>query len=157
MHKQFNIRRRFIKASLVVPLLGNMHCGISNANATSGNQFLIPENILNELVRIYGKQANNIISTDKFKLKVPEIAENGAVVQVSVTGEKDQFSSVAIFVVNNPKPLAFTCVLHEGSDLTVSSRIKLSKSSDIIAIALTDFGLTGVLKKVKVTIGCGGG
>lgn len=157
MNPQSKKRRHFIRAGLAVPLLGNLSWNSPIANAFSGNSFLVPENIYHELFMLYGGQANVIASTDQLTLKAPAIAENGAVVGISVTGEKGLVSSMAIFVAQNPKPLTSTCTLHEGADMAVGLRIKIGKTSDVYVVAQTNNGLVGVMKQVKVTIGCGGG
>lgn len=158
MNPHANNRRRFLmKATLAVPLLSNLPWNVPITYAMPGEHFLVPDNIHHELFRIYGNQAYSIVDTDRLELKVPDIAENGAVVPISVTGDKGLVSSLALFVAQNPKPLTSTCTLHEGSDLTVSLRIKVATTSDIYLVALTQHGLVGVRKQVKITIGCGGG
>ena len=157
MNLQSKKRRRFIKASLAIPLLSNLPWTIPGANAVSGDSFFVPENIQQELFMIYGGYANSIVTTDRLKLNVPDIAENGAVVGVNVTGDKNMVSSMAIFVAQSPKPLASKCTLHEGTDLAVGLRLKIGKTSDVYVIAQTNNGLVGVMRTVKVTIGCGGG
>ena len=48
-------------------------------------------------------------------------------------------------------------VLGEGGVAEVSTRIKMAKTSDVIAVVKTDAGLFSTSKEVKVTIGgCGG-
>ena len=157
MNLESKKRRRFIKASLAVPLLSNLPWTISTANAFAGDSFVVPENIQQALFMISGGYANSIVRTDQIKLKVPAIAENGAVVGINVAGEKGLVSSMAIFVAQNPKPLASKCTLHAGSDLAVGLRVKMGKTSDVYVVAQTNNGLVGVMKTVKVTIGCGGG
>jgi len=162
MNKQTNKRRHFLRASLAVPLLSNLAVGNKSvANTVSGSMvgdsFLVPENIYHDLFEIYGGEANNIVRTDKLTLKAPDLAENGAVVGLSVVGENGLVSSLAIFVAENPKPLASTCKLHEGADLAVGLRVKMGRTSDIYVVAQTNDGLVGTKKTIKVTIGCGGG
>lgn len=130
---------------------------ISSANAMPVQDFPVSESIYHELVLLYGSLASKIARTDRIELKAPDIAENGAVVGVTVSGEKGLVSSLAIFVEQNPLQLASTCTLHQGTDLAMSVRLKVRKTSDIIVVAKTKEGLVGVRKEVKVTIGCGGG
>ncbi len=157
MNLQSRKRRRFIRASLAVPFLSNLAWNVPTANAFSGDRFMVPENIYHELFMLYGGQANVIAHTDKLKINAPDIAENGAVVGISVTGDKGLVASMAIFVAKNPKPLASTCTLHEGTDLAIGLRVKVAKTSDVYVVAQTNNGLVGVMKQVKITIGCGGG
>src|ERR1700744_5512946 len=52
---------------------------------------------------LYGKAAE---VSDQVKLDAPEIAENGAVVPVSVSTALPNFTSISIVVAENPNPLA---------------------------------------------------
>lgn len=95
--------------------------------------------------------------SDRITLKVPQIAENGAVVPVTVTTSLENVESISIIVENNPRPLAATFELPPGTLPDLSSRIKMGETSDVIAVVKTDTGIFSTSKQVKVTIGgCGG-
>ena len=95
--------------------------------------------------------------TDQIRLKVPEIAENGAVVPVTISTALENVESISIVVENNPRPLAATFEILPGTLPDISSRIKMGETSDVIAVVKTDTGLYSTSKEVKVTIGgCGG-
>ena len=95
--------------------------------------------------------------SDQIAMKVPEIAENGAVVPVTVSTTLENVESISIVVPNNPRPLAATFEIMPGTLPDVSSRIKMGETSDVIAVVKTDTGLFLASKEVKVTIGgCGG-
>jgi sulfur-oxidizing protein SoxY len=90
-------------------------------------------------------------------LTAPEIAENGAVVPISVETTLQGVSSVSIVVDNNPRPLAVSFDIPPGTLPNVACRIKMGKTSPVTAILRTDSGLFSASKEVKVTIGgCGG-
>jgi len=91
------------------------------------------------------------------KLKAPDIAENGAVVPVTVSSTLPNVESITIIAKNNPTPLTSTYMLQNGAEPFVSTRIKLGKTSDIIAVVKSNGQLFAATKEVKVTIGgCGG-
>jgi sulfur-oxidizing protein SoxY len=95
--------------------------------------------------------------SDRIAMKVPEIAENGAVVPVTVSTTLENVESISIVVPKNPRPLAATFEIMPGTLPDVSSRIKMGETSDVIAVVKTDTGLFRASKEVKVTIGgCGG-
>ena len=95
--------------------------------------------------------------SERIALKVPEIAENGAVVPVSVSTTLENVESISIVVPNNPRPLAANFEILPGTLPDVSSRIKMGETSDVIAVVKTDKGVFRTSKEVKVTIGgCGG-
>lgn len=157
MNTHSDKRRKFIKASLTVPFAASIPWQASGAKAQHLESFPLPDNVRHALIGLYGDQGNYVVGTDKIQLEVPMYAENGAVVPVSVTGEQGLVSSLAIFVAVNPLPLAGTCRFYAGSDLTLATRVRMMKSSDFYVVAQTRYGLLGVRKFVKLTIGCGGG
>ncbi|MEW7978470.1 MAG: thiosulfate oxidation carrier protein SoxY [gamma proteobacterium symbiont of Phacoides pectinatus] len=93
----------------------------------------------------------------EIKIKAPDIAENGAVVPISVTTTMSGIESIAIVVANNPSPLVASFNPGAGAEGFVSTRIKMGKTSDVIAVVKADGKLHSARKEVKVTIGgCGG-
>jgi sulfur-oxidizing protein SoxY len=99
----------------------------------------------------------DMTDSDKIKLKAPDIAENGAVVPVTVTSGIDGTSSIGIIVANNATPLTATFNLGATTEGYVSTRIKMGKTSDVIAVVKAGGKLYSAKKEVKVTIGgCGG-
>lgn len=90
-------------------------------------------------------------------LKVPDIAENGAVVPVTIATSLTGVKSISIIVAANPNPLSASFTLLDGVTPEISTRIKMGQSSDVIAAVETDAGVFTTRKNVKVTIGgCGG-
>jgi sulfur-oxidizing protein SoxY len=95
--------------------------------------------------------------TDRINLKTPEIAENGAVVPVSITTSLENVESISIIVENNPRPMAANFEIPPGTLPKVSSRIKMGETSEVMAVVKTRDGVYSTSKEVKVTIGgCGG-
>jgi sulfur-oxidizing protein SoxY len=95
-------------------------------------------------------------STD-ITLTAPEIAENGAVVPISVETTLENVRSVSIVVEKNPRPLAISFDIPPGTLPNVACRIKMGETSPVMAVVKTDSGLFSTSKEVKVTIGgCGG-
>jgi len=91
------------------------------------------------------------------KLKAPDIAENGAVVPVTVTSNIANTESISIIVAGNGTPLAATFNLGPTTKGVVSTRIKMGKTSDVTAVVKAGGKLYSTSKNVKVTIGgCGG-
>ena len=97
------------------------------------------------------------IESDLVTLKIPDIAENGAVVPVSVSTELTDVEAISIIVDNNPTPLAALFEMSPQSVPDVSVRIKMGKSSTVRTIVKAGGKLYTTSKEVKVTIGgCGG-
>jgi sulfur-oxidizing protein SoxY len=103
---------------------------------------------------LYGKA---IEVSDKVELDVPEIAENGAVVPVSVSSSLPKVTSISILVPENPYTLAASYVLPAGTEPAIGCRLKMAKTSNVVAVVESDGKLYATSKEVKVTLGgCGG-
>jgi len=99
----------------------------------------------------------NIPKSNDIKIKAPDIAENGAVVPITITTGIKNVDSISVLVEKNPQPLAAKFNL-KGSTLGfVSTRVKMGKTSKLTVIVKAGGKLHTASKEVKVTIGgCGG-
>jgi len=96
-------------------------------------------------------------ATDQIKIKAPDIAENGAVVPITITSDMAGVESIALMASANPTPLLAVFELGKTTAADVSTRIKMGKTGDVIAIVKAGGKLYSNRKSVKVTIGgCGG-
>jgi len=87
----------------------------------------------------------------------PEIAENGAVVPVSVASNLPKTESIAILVEKNPNTLAAVFTIPPGTDPNVSTRVKMGESSIVYALIKADGKYYVAQREIKVTLGgCGG-
>ncbi len=103
---------------------------------------------------LYGKPME---VSDKVTLDVPEIAENGAVVPVSVSTTLPNVTRITILVPENPSALAASYKLADGAMPSVGCRLKMAKTSNVVAVVESDGRLYSASKEVKVTLGgCGG-
>ena len=95
--------------------------------------------------------------TDKIALDLPEIAENGAVVPVSIKSSLPGVSSLAILIPNNPYTLASYYKIPAGTEPAIACRLKMAKTSKVMVVAESGGKLYSAAKEVKVTLGgCGG-
>ncbi len=98
-----------------------------------------------------------IVETDKIDLNIPEIAENGALVPVTVSSSIKDIQNIAIVIEQNPVPLAIQAALMPELEPFLSARLKIANTSFVFALAETEKVFYSIKKKVKVTIGgCGG-
>ena len=92
----------------------------------------------------------------KIKLKAPDIAENGAVIPVTIS-TKLNAKTVAIFQDANPESTVAVFSVPENGIIDYSVRIKMAKTGTVTVVANVDGKLISASKLVKVTIGgCGG-
>ena len=96
-------------------------------------------------------------SPTRSELDAPEIAENGAVVPISVSSTLADVTSIAILVPENPFPLTAAYKIPAGTSPMVGNRIKMAKTSKVVAVVEAGGKLYSATKEVKVTVGgCGG-
>ncbi|EGV30575.1 hypothetical protein ThidrDRAFT_2534 [Thiorhodococcus drewsii AZ1] len=95
--------------------------------------------------------------SDKIKIKAPDIAENGAVVPITVETDLEGVTSIAIIASGNQTPLIASFELSPIALPFVATRIKMAKTADVVAVVKAGDTLYKNAKNVKVTIGgCGG-
>jgi sulfur-oxidizing protein SoxY len=93
----------------------------------------------------------------QIKIKAPDIAENGAVVPVTVSTDLGSVDSISILAEQNNNPLTSRYELGAQTEGYVSTRIKMGKTSQVLAVVNSGGKLYRASKEVKVTIGgCGG-
>lgn len=104
-----------------------------------------------------GIKGEGAVKSADISITAPEIAENGAVVPVSVTTKMAGASEISIFVDQNVNPLIADFTLTNGSEGYVATRIKMAKTSNVTAVVKAGGKVYTASKEVKVTIGgCGG-
>jgi len=94
---------------------------------------------------------------DAIKVDAPDIAENGAVVPVTVETSLKNIDSISIISEKNRTPLVASFNMTGKTKGYISTRIKMGESSNVIAVVKSGGKLYSARKEVKVTIGgCGG-
>ena len=89
--------------------------------------------------------------------KTPDIAENGAVVPITVTSKLPDTEEIMVLIEKNPNPLAAIFVVPEGTAPKISTRVKVSQSGQLTAIVKAGGKLYSTSSETKVTLGgCGG-
>ena len=88
----------------------------------------------------------------------PDIAENGAVVPVACATTLAGVKRLAILVEKNPNALAAVFDVSDAVEPSFGTRVKMSQSSNVFAVALmADGRALFAQKEIKVTLGgCGG-
>lgn len=122
--------------------------------------FATPEKAVEYLNKMVGSESKE----GKISLKLPEIAENGATVPITVSVESsmsddDYVKSIHIAAEGNPNPEVVSFNMSPGlGKAEVSTRIRLGKTQNILAACvMNDGSVYSTSKGIKVTIGgCGG-
>jgi len=105
---------------------------------------------------LYG--TSTVAKNDKVGLKVPDIAENGAAVPITVSTTIPNVKTMSVLIDGNPRPLAVAWEVPEGTLPKFSTRIKMRKTGKVILVVEDTNGkVYSMTKSVKVTVGgCGG-
>lgn len=104
-----------------------------------------------------------VVASPKVHLKAPEIAENGAVVPVTIEvdsamTEDDYVKAIHVFATKNSNVRCADVMLTpENGKAMLATRVKLGTSQDVMALIETSKGeFLSASQNVKVTIGgCG--
>jgi len=105
---------------------------------------------------IFGMDVDLTKNDSKIKLKTPAIAENGAVVPVSMS-TKRAVTKVAILQNANPESLVCVFTVPAGQPVDYSVRIKMQQTGDITVVVEESGKLYAASSNTKVTAGgCGG-
>jgi sulfur-oxidizing protein SoxY len=157
----FPVTRRLVlrgAGSVALAGLGIVSFGVPTGLAAANDKY--PEEAFRQkdnkeaIKLLYGRP---IEPSDKIKLDAPEIAENGAVVPISVSTSLANVTSIAFVVPENPNVLAAYYKIPQGTMPNVANRLKMAKTSNVIVIVESGGKLFSATKEVKVTVGgCGG-
>ena len=152
-------RRKFLKTSAVT---GAVVAGI-------GAGILAPRNVMAawpaaafDTTDVNAALAATLGSSDMtdsadIEVKAPDIAENGAVVPITITSKIPGTESITILLPGNNNPLAASFTFSSRTEGLISTRVKMGKTSNVIAVVKAKGKLYTAKKEVKVTIGgCGG-
>lgn len=148
-------RRHLLKATGAFGVL--MAVGIiteSQALALDNNPAVFEAKTLAEALAALG---GTPVNSAEINLITPDIAENGAVVPVSVTSAIPNTQEIYILVEHNPNPASAGFIFPEGTLPFVQTRIKMGQTANIIAVVKAEGKLYSFTKETKVTLGgCGG-
>ena len=73
---------------------------------------------------------------DKIQIKVPDIAENGAVVPIGAATSMAGVKHLALLVEKNPSALVAVFDINPAVEASFSTRAKMGQSSDVYAVAV---------------------
>ena len=126
-----------------------------NLHAAEWNKAAFDTKNLQDTVKAFG--GTTAAESKDIAITSPDIAENGAVVPVSVTSKLDRTESIAILVEKNPNALSAAFDIPGGTEPFVSTRVKMGQTSNVYALVKADGKYFFATKEIKVTLGgCGG-
>jgi len=154
------LRRKFLKsgasAALLAPLIGSGLLMPTRVLAAEWNKNAFTARSASDALKAYGS-ANTAESRD-IVINAPEIAENGAKVEVEITSNIASTRSIAIFADKNPMPLSSVFEFSGPVLPYVKAQLKMAETTRLRAVVKTTDGKSYVaFREIKVTLGgCGG-
>jgi sulfur-oxidizing protein SoxY len=155
-------RRSILKTGSGVTLLsliggvGLLWPRASQAEAPGWNKAVFDTHNLADTMKALGG-GEPAPSKDIVFFQTPDIAENGAVVPVGISSNVPKTESITILIEKNPNMVAAIFDIPGGTDPSISTRVKMGQSSNIVALVKADGKYYVASKEVKVTLGgCGG-
>ncbi len=153
------LRRKLLQgstAALFAPWIGAGLLVPRRVIAAEWNRAAFTARNVNEALKAWG--AANAAESRDIVINAPEIAENGAKVEIDITSKIPASRSIAIFVDRNPMPLCAAITFSGGALPYCRAQLKLAESTRIRAVVKAGDGKTYVaFREIKVTLGgCGG-
>ncbi|HVS26444.1 MAG TPA: thiosulfate oxidation carrier protein SoxY [Burkholderiales bacterium] len=123
--------------------------------AAEWNQFGFRAKALADALKSIG--AINATLSNDILIKAPDLAENGARVQIEILSKIPGTQMIAILAEKNPFPLIASFEFADGAEAFVSTYIKMGESANVRVVVNAGGKMYTAAKEVKVTIGgCGG-
>ena len=148
-------------------LKGSLTAGVAGVAAAAG--LLTPQMVMaawpkdafeakgvdNAVQSLMGSK--DLTASGDISIKAPPIAENGAVVNIAVSTSLKNVDSISVLVEKNAQPLTSVFNLAPVTEPFIKTRVKVAKTSSVIAVVKSGGKLYSAGREVKVTIGgCGG-
>lgn len=152
MHR---LRRKFLQysAAIAVAFVGAL-VKPGRIWAAAWNKSAFEARALVETLKNIG--ATGAQPSSDILIKAPDLAENGARVQLEVTSNIPGTQTIAIIAEKNPFPLIASFQFSNGAEAYISTYIKMGESANVRAVVNADGKVYTAAKEVRVTIGgCG--
>jgi sulfur-oxidizing protein SoxY len=144
-------RRRLLQSASTVTAVIASGLGLSSARAAAPDETLAFA--AHSLAEVIGALGGVPKASAKIVLDLPQLAENGALVPITVTSTLPGSREILILVDGNPSPLAVRFTIPEGTEPFVATRIRMAQSGTVYAAVRSDEGLYATARAVEVIVG----
>lgn len=147
-------RRNFLGLSLGVAAVSMIPASLSAEDFRASKPLVWKATKVDEAMKaMFGTTAT---TEGGINISVPDIAENGAVIPISITTDL-KAKTIAVFQDANPEATVAVFTMNGRTVADYAFRIKMQKTGTVTVVADIDGKLHSASKVVKVTIGgCGG-
>ncbi len=151
-------RRNFIRATGAAGALaasGLLAAPGALAQQPAWNKAAFETRNLADTVKVLG--GGTVVESKDIVITSPDIAENGAVVPVTVASRIADTQSIYVLVDKNANWLAAGFNIPAGTQPNVTTRVKMAQTGNVLALVKANNRFYVASKEVKVTLGgCGG-
>ena len=143
-------------AALVAPWIGTGLLLPGRVIAAEWNKTAFTARTVGEALKAWG--AGNAVESRDIVVNAPEIAENGAKVEIEIASQIPATRSIAVFADKNPMPLC-AAIDFAGAALPYCRlQLKLAETTRVRAVVRAGDGKSHVaFREIRVTLGgCGG-
>lgn len=154
------LRRKLLKggtaAALLAPWLGTGLLVPGRVLAAEWNRAAFTARTIGEALKAYGAAA--AAESRDVLIVGPEIAENGAKVEVEITSQIPGTRNIAVFADKNPMPLCAAIDFAGAALAYCRLQLKLAETTRVRAVVRAGDGKSHVaFREIRVTLGgCGG-
>ena len=155
--KRMNQKRREVmrQGGIVALLMAAGFLRPGDVQAAEWNQAAFEIKKLEDLVTLLGGQPAAV--SDAININAPDIAENGAVVPITVSSAVPGTDAISILVEKNPNVLAAAFDIPAGTLPEINTRVKMAQTSNLIVLVRAGGKYFYAAKEIKITLGgCGG-
>ena len=149
-------RRDVVRQGSIVALL--MAAGLlrpGDVCAADWNPAAFEIKKLEDLVTLLGGEPAT--ASDAIAINAPDIAENGAVVPITVSSAVPGTDAISILVEKNPNVLAAAFEIPAGTLPEINTRVKMAQTSNLFVLVRAAGKYFYAAKEIKITLGgCGG-
>ena len=89
----------------------------------------------------------------QISLELPQLAENGALVPITVSSQLRGTRDILILVDVNPQPVAACFSFPDGTEAYAATRIRMAHSGTVYVAVRTEEGLFAASRAIQVTVG----
>ena len=142
------IRRTTLKAAGAAFLLASGLLHPLRALAATWNKAAFASKTPADALKGIG--ASSPLESKDILIEAPQIAENGAVVPIAIQSNIPKTDWIAIVVPKNPNALSAAFDIPAGTDPSISTRVKMGQSSDVLALIRADGKYFVATREIKV-------
>jgi sulfur-oxidizing protein SoxY len=143
-------RRGLVAAGGIFWVLSQVGLLGSARARTQEDTDLFSATTMEDALAILGSATANNVDVE---LQMPEVVEDGAVVPVRVSSRLEGVEEIYVLVPSNPYPAAVRFEIPDGTEPSVSIRLKLAQTGAVYAVVRAKGRLYSRVAETRVTVG----